>query len=132
MAGGVIMKIAYGYDVKDEQDEFVELIERANVNFSKSTVPGAFIVDVFPLLKYLPEWAPGAGFLSLAREWRQLTDANADLPFEFTKNQRVRYLFVLLQKVSEILSRTPASPEPLWFQLGCKNSRIQQPNIPMS
>ncbi|KAF9525565.1 OrdA protein [Crepidotus variabilis] len=87
MAGGIIMKVAYGYDVKDENDEFVELVERANTNFSKSTVPGAFIVDVFPALKYLPEWLPGMKFLSLAREWRQLTDENADLPFEFTKKQ---------------------------------------------
>lgn len=89
MAGGIILRTTYGYEVKDGRDDYVDLIERANANFSRSSVPGAFMVDLLPFLKYLPEWLPGAGFLSLAREWKKQTVASADVPFSFTKNQMV-------------------------------------------
>ena len=83
------MRLTYGYEVQDGVDEFVELIERANNNFSRSSVPGAFLVDVFPILKYLPEWLPGTNFLSLAREWKKDTVASAEVPYAFTKKQMV-------------------------------------------
>ena len=89
MAGGIILRTTYGYEVKDGHDDYVDLIERANANFSRSSVPGAFMVDLLPFLKYLPEWLPGTGFLSLAREWKKQTVASADVPFSFTKNQMV-------------------------------------------
>jgi hypothetical protein len=89
MAGGIILRITYGYEVQDGVDEFVELIERANGNFNRSTVPGVFLVDVFPILKYFPEWLPGMSFLSLAREWKKETIASAEVPYAFTKNQMV-------------------------------------------
>jgi len=89
LAGGVILRTTYGYEVKDGHDDYVDLIERANSNFSTSSVPGAFMVDILPFLKYLPEWLPGTGFLSLAREWKKETVKSCDVPFLFTKNQMV-------------------------------------------
>jgi len=91
MAGGIILGLTYGYEVKHEQDEFVTLIEQANANFSRSSLPGAFLVDAFPLLKYMPEWLPGTGFLSLAREWKKDTVASAEVPYEYTKKQMVLF-----------------------------------------
>ncbi|KAJ3569370.1 hypothetical protein NP233_g5089 [Leucocoprinus birnbaumii] len=38
---------------------------------TSAVAPGRFLVDVFPTLKHVPEWMPGAGFKSLARKWRQ-------------------------------------------------------------
>ena len=93
MAGGIILRITYGYEVQDGVDKFVELIERSNNNFNRSTVPGVFLVDVFPILKYFPEWLPGMSFLSLAREWKKDTIASAEVPYAFTKNQMVVLLF---------------------------------------
>ncbi len=89
MAGGIILGLTYGYEVKDGEDELVTLIEQANANFSRSSLPGAFLVDVFPFLRYLPEWLPGTGFLSLAREWKKDTVASAEVPYAYTKEQMV-------------------------------------------
>ena len=89
MAGGIILRLTYGYEVQYPHDDYVELIERANDNFSRSSVPGAFLVDVFPVLKYLPEWLPGTDFLRLAREWKKDTVASADVPYAYTKKQIV-------------------------------------------
>ena len=34
-------------------------------------IPGAFLVDVIPILKYVPEWFPGAKFQSKAALMRK-------------------------------------------------------------
>ncbi|KAF9522936.1 cytochrome P450 [Crepidotus variabilis] len=87
LAGGIILQLTYGYKVQEGKDEFVDLIERNNDNFSTTIMPGAFLVDVFPWLKYMPEWLPGTGFLKLAREWRKTTQATADVPYAYTESQ---------------------------------------------
>ncbi|KAJ3481790.1 hypothetical protein NLJ89_g12184 [Agrocybe chaxingu] len=86
-AGGIILGLTYGYEVQDGEDPYVNLIEGANDNFNASTVPGAFPVDFFPILKSLPEWLPGMGFMQLARKWKKDTLAMIEVPYEFTKKQ---------------------------------------------
>ncbi|KAF8877181.1 cytochrome P450 [Infundibulicybe gibba] len=46
-----------------------------------AAVPGAFLVDTFPFLKYVPEWMPGAGFQKKAKEWGKLSKAMVEVPF---------------------------------------------------
>ncbi|KAH0579388.1 hypothetical protein H2248_003528 [Termitomyces sp. 'cryptogamus'] len=87
LTGGIIMQLTYGYEVQEGRDPFITLIEGANDNFSAATVPGAFLVDFFPALKYLPEWLPGMGFLALAREWAKATQNMIEVPFNYTKQQ---------------------------------------------
>lgn len=85
------MQLAYGIDVREEgNDPFVDLIEKANSNFNASTLPGAFPVDFFPILKSLPEWLPGMGFMETARTWLKDTIAMVEVPYDYTKDQMVR------------------------------------------
>ncbi|KAG2098876.1 cytochrome P450 [Suillus cothurnatus] len=55
--------------------------------FSRSTIPGAFIVDIVPFLANVPEWFPGAGFKRLAREWSQNLKEMVDVSYKFVKDQ---------------------------------------------
>jgi len=71
-AGETIMSIAYGLSVQPENDPYIQTAEKAIPQFARAAVPGTFLVDSLPWLKYLPEWVPGAGFQRLAREWRGL------------------------------------------------------------
>ncbi|KAG1781057.1 cytochrome P450 [Suillus placidus] len=86
-AGAIILRISHGYEVKENNDPFIDLAHRATDQFSRSTAPGAFIVDIVPFLANVPEWFPGAGFKRLAREWRQSTDEMVDVPYKFVKEQ---------------------------------------------
>ena len=52
-AGAIILRIAYGYKVKEHNDPFVELADKAAYQFSLATEPGAYLVDVLPMCKYL-------------------------------------------------------------------------------
>jgi hypothetical protein len=47
-AGAIILRISHGYQVKENQDPFVDLADKAVDQFSASTVTGAFMVDVIP------------------------------------------------------------------------------------
>ena len=46
--GGVILKITYGYDVQGSNDPLVNIAEAAVRGFSEASVPGAWLVDIFP------------------------------------------------------------------------------------
>ncbi|KAG1869546.1 cytochrome P450 [Suillus subluteus] len=86
-AGAIILRISYGYDVKEGDDPFVDLADRAMDQLSRSTATGAFMVDIIPWLAKVPEWFPGTGFKRLAREWRQTLEEMVDTPYKFVKDQ---------------------------------------------
>ncbi|KAF9050853.1 cytochrome P450 [Hymenopellis radicata] len=84
-SGSIIMKLAYDITVQEGEDPFVTLIEHANDNFNIATTPGKFLVDVFPLLRFVPAWMPGAGFQTLAKQWKKAFDDMVEVPFAFTR-----------------------------------------------
>ncbi|PBK95956.1 cytochrome P450 [Armillaria gallica] len=82
-----ILSITYGYDVEEDGDTLVELVDRAMAEFSELTVPGAFLVDQMPFLRFLPEWIPGMAFKSKARQWAKDLDDMVNIPYKFTERQ---------------------------------------------
>ncbi|KAG9317635.1 cytochrome P450 [Chiua virens] len=88
-AGAIILRISHGYEVKENNDPFVDLADKAVDQFSKSTATGAFLVDVIPALARVPEWFPGAGFKRQAKEWRATLDEMVNQPYQFVKDQMV-------------------------------------------
>jgi len=54
VSGGVIMKVAYGWTVKDIDDYFVELMEQSFVLSAEIMKPGRWLVDVFPICEPYP------------------------------------------------------------------------------
>ncbi|EKM75591.1 hypothetical protein AGABI1DRAFT_79751 [Agaricus bisporus var. burnettii JB137-S8] len=66
--GGMITSSVYGIPVKRSSDPNVECQEHTFL-VSEGSTTGRFLVDLIPALKYVPEWMPGAGFKTIAREW---------------------------------------------------------------
>lgn len=97
--------IRYGHTVVDNDDPYVRLVEEASKSTSEAAVPGAFLVDLFPSrtlpyyrclklpnfppVKYVPEWMPGAGFKTKAKEWRKLSQAMINVPYDMVKGKFV-------------------------------------------
>ena len=67
----------------------MNVVDRAVTQFSEAVTPGAFLVDVFPLLRYIPSWVPGAGFQKKAREWRKTMLDMVDIPYLMVKQRIV-------------------------------------------
>ncbi|KAF4566361.1 hypothetical protein EYR36_011787 [Pleurotus pulmonarius] len=80
-AASSIMKIVYGIDVAPKDDYYITIAERALDGMAKAASPGAFLVDILPILKYVPAWFPGASFQKKAKEWKQVTLEMRDAPF---------------------------------------------------
>ncbi|KAJ6477574.1 cytochrome P450 [Mycena sanguinolenta] len=84
--GVIIFRIVYGYLVTDENDPFLTAALKKMEIFSKSTTPGVWAVDFLPLLRYIPSWLPGSGFLQIAKQWRKISEDAAWGPYLWCKN----------------------------------------------
>jgi len=79
------LEIAYGIEVQDEHDPYIEIAEKAVLATNQAIIPGAFMVDMLPFLKYVPSRVPGAGFKTKAKEWSKLIINLREIPFRETK-----------------------------------------------
>ncbi|KAJ7252453.1 cytochrome P450 [Mycena rebaudengoi] len=85
MTGALIMSIAYGIDTLPSNDPYVETAEAALDAITQAAIPGRYLVDMIPILKYVPAWFIGAGFKRHARESKKLIDKMVQLPFQAAK-----------------------------------------------
>ena len=65
------MRIEYGIFVQEFDDPYISIAEEVMNGAAQAGVPGAFWVDFFPILKYVPSWFPGAGFQKKATVVRE-------------------------------------------------------------
>ncbi|KAL0063098.1 hypothetical protein AAF712_010006 [Marasmius tenuissimus] len=86
-AGAIILRISHGYEVNDAHDPFVHLADLATEQFSLATSPGQFLVDVFPPLRHIPNWFPGARFKRTAKEWASTLTEMVEQPHNYVKQQ---------------------------------------------
>jgi len=63
------MNIAYGITIQESDDPYISIAEEALNSLSEAGRLGAFWVDLFPILKYVPSWFPGGGFQKKAARW---------------------------------------------------------------
>ena len=48
------MKIAYDIDVQESNDPYIVVAEEAIKGMHAASIPGSFLVDLFPMLKFVP------------------------------------------------------------------------------
>lgn len=90
LTGGTILSSAYGIPMNDPHDPYLELSERVVHAASEVSVPlGKYLVDLFPILKHVPKWFPGAEFKRKAAYERGFVERMINQPFEFVKRNMV-------------------------------------------
>ena len=87
------MKISYGIAVQESDDPYVSVAEEVMGAVAEVGIPGAFWVDLFPILKYVPSWFPGASFQRQAARWREAVNTMAEKPFRHVQKQLVNFHF---------------------------------------
>lgn len=81
------------------------------------------------LVKYVPEWMPGAGFKAKAKEWRKLSQAMINVPYDMVKEKFVSALsFTLLNRISQLPIRKMAL-RYLVLSLPAWNKMLQAPPL---
>ncbi|KXJ87396.1 O-methylsterigmatocystin oxidoreductase [Microdochium bolleyi] len=92
-AAAMILRVTYGYTTEPQRpDPLVALMKQTLADFSRAAAPGAWAVDLLPMLRYLPEGLPGTGFKTLARKWRRNVHASVDVPYSFARSQEEQQL----------------------------------------
>ena len=69
--GSTSLRVTYGRSPKNRHDEALALAVEGTTIVPQSLVPGKYLVESFPMLKYIPPWFPGAGFKRDVARWRR-------------------------------------------------------------
>jgi hypothetical protein len=83
------MQICYGIAVLEHNDPYISIAKEAIAGVAEAGVPGAFLVDLLPVLKYVPSWFPGAGFKRKAARWRAYIREMLERPYHRVKRELV-------------------------------------------
>jgi len=67
--------------VVSSDDPFISLVKEGTEQLQLAIKEGGFLVDVFPWLKYVPKWFPGAGFQTIAEHGAKLSHDMRVLPY---------------------------------------------------
>ncbi|EKM53001.1 uncharacterized protein PHACADRAFT_175458 [Phanerochaete carnosa HHB-10118-sp] len=82
----LIIRVLYGIEAKGRDDKLVQLAEEFSLITHKAVQPGLWLVDSFPLLRYVPSFLPGTYFKTWARQARARIEEFATLPYEMVKS----------------------------------------------
>ncbi|KAI0061753.1 cytochrome P450 [Artomyces pyxidatus] len=85
LQGAIVMSLAYGYDIKEHNDVFLDAAKEVGQLFNTALFPEALLSNSLPMLWSLPEWLPGMGFKKLARNGRELGQQVIRRPLTFMK-----------------------------------------------
>ncbi|KAI0069232.1 cytochrome P450 [Artomyces pyxidatus] len=86
-AGSIILMLAYGYTTMEKDDPIERIADHAMSQFGELSRPGAYLVDVLPVLRYIPAWVPGAKFKRTADNCYKTLQDMANIPFRIAKKE---------------------------------------------
>ncbi|KZT01116.1 cytochrome P450 [Laetiporus sulphureus 93-53] len=86
-AGAVILKVAYGWTVAENNDYFVSLMEESFKLHALVVKPGRWLVDTYPILRFVPAWFPFADFKRQGAKFREEFSRIDTIPHNWAKQQ---------------------------------------------
>ena len=89
------MKTVYGYDVESLDDHCVTIANKSLTMAVELLVPGATLINIFPILAFVPAWFPGASSHKVAAEVKRLIDELIRFPMDWANARMVCQLDIL-------------------------------------
>ena len=83
------MKMMYGYDVEALDDHCVITADKSVTMSVNLFVPGATLINIFPILAFIPAWFPGASSHKVAAEVKRLVGGLVRFPVDWAKTRMV-------------------------------------------
>jgi len=81
------MAVTYGLSVDKSNSEYLTEVEETMKFINHATTPGAYLVDLLPILKYVPAWFPFASFKKVAAYGRNQIARVIERPFQYVKTE---------------------------------------------
>ena len=96
----MILKIVYDMNINDIKDDYVRLAQEAVYGLSVNVVPGVYLAEYFPLLRYIPTWFPGNSLRRSLEYYRPIVKEMRDRPFDKIRQDMVSYSVLRRQQLS--------------------------------
>jgi hypothetical protein len=96
--------MTYSINVRPYNDLYIKMAEEAMEAAAELLIAGAFLVDIIPILKYVPEWFPGAKFQIKAAIMRKHLAMTRNTLFSAAEKLIVCDLLPLLKLLDNMLS----------------------------
>ena len=124
--GSITLSMTYSINVRPYNDPYIKIVEEAMAAIAEVMIPGAFLVDIIPILKYVPEWFPGAKFQSKAAAMRKHAAKMRNTTFAATEDLMVcvSSLFLGFSLDDTYVLRPVVTMIPLSSQRHLKRSNI--------
>ena len=87
--GSTTISMTYSIKVQPYNDPYVKIAEEGVRAAGELLIPGNFLVDIIPILKYIPKWFPGAKFHSTAAMMRKHAERIRNTTFAATEELMV-------------------------------------------
>ncbi|KAH6919329.1 cytochrome P450 [Coprinopsis sp. MPI-PUGE-AT-0042] len=99
--GQIILHMAYG--IRDEKyiKDFTILAEKQIQGIASALVPGRFLVNTLPFLRFVPSWFPGAGWKKMFQELAEVNNG-AEAPNQEEVIQNVAAIAYIAGAVTTI------------------------------
>ncbi|KAJ7600849.1 cytochrome P450 [Mycena floridula] len=90
VTGAATLSIAYGLSIPSTPteipDRLINIAEASNnATSDAAALPIAGLIDVFPWLKFIPDWMPGSGFKQQTRIWAKASIDMLEIPYATAK-----------------------------------------------
>ena len=82
LPGFAIMRLVYGSRDPSRTQGYVKLADRALESAARAVVPGSFLAESIPLLRYIPGWLPGGKARRFAEQYRPIVQQMRNKPFD--------------------------------------------------
>ncbi|KAF6752851.1 cytochrome P450 98A3 [Ephemerocybe angulata] len=114
--GSIIMRTAYGFDDIGQNKAIIANAEALIEAFGESNKPGKFMVNIFPVLRFLPAWFPGGGFQRYFQKVAGISNETVQKPFEQAKadlrSVHPSMVTILLDRIASEKNSVPGLVDP--------------------
>ncbi|RBR06433.1 uncharacterized protein FIESC28_11056 [Fusarium coffeatum] len=80
-AVAIVLQVSYGTKVTSDDDPYIRIANDAMYATGNGGVPANSVVDLVPLVRYLPDWLIRDWSLRFARQWQWAITKLHDVPF---------------------------------------------------
>ncbi|EJD49807.1 cytochrome P450, partial [Auricularia subglabra TFB-10046 SS5] len=85
--GKSLFAITYGLPPEVHFDEFMRMSDVLLDSFLEAIIPGRYLVETIPILRFVPSWFPGAGFKRYADYVKEISERHAAVYFDLVKDE---------------------------------------------
>ena len=93
----MLLRVTYGVEPSETNDKYFRMVESVINVGDNIAVPGRYLVEAFPLIRFIPSWLPGGSFKRYAAHAKASIEIALDELFNTAVNGLVSVASLISQ-----------------------------------